>query len=66
MGSSTDSRDREIRCLNCFSRFSPEPGANRAVCPSCRIEWRISWLRPETPKIRGPVWEHYPNPEEPE
>jgi AcrR family transcriptional regulator len=50
-------RDRELRCLNCFTRFVPEPGADRALCPQCRIEWRLSWLTPEAPKIRGPVWE---------
>ncbi len=50
-------REKEIRCLNCFSRFTPQEGAERAFCPGCEMEWRISWLNSETPKIRGPVWE---------
>jgi hypothetical protein len=52
-----------VRCLNCFERFRPEKKAERATCPSCGIEWRISYPYPTTPKIRGPVWEHYPTPE---
>lgn len=50
-------RDGEVRCLSCFARFWPEPGAERASCPSCGLEWRISWPYPKTAKIRGPVWE---------
>ena len=56
--------ERSIRCLNCFARFIPVPGADQAICPNCRITWRISWLRPKAPKIRGPVWDQYPNPKE--
>lgn len=51
------SREHELRCLNCFTRFVPEQGADRAFCPQCRVEWRLSWLHPEAPKIRGPVWQ---------
>ena len=53
-------RDGEIRCLTCFTRFRPIAGVERAKCPGCGIEWRISWPYPKTAKIRGPVWETYP------
>ncbi|RKY89207.1 hypothetical protein DRQ09_01750 [candidate division KSB1 bacterium] len=51
------SREGEVRCLNCFSRFRPAPGVERAFCPECKMEWRISWASKKTAKIRGPVWE---------
>jgi len=51
------SRDGEVRCLYCFSRFRPLPRAEKSVCPKCSSEWRISWVSPKTAKIRGPVWE---------
>lgn len=57
---SSKSRDGEVRCLNCLSRFRPGARADRAVCPSCEVEWRISWPYSRTAKIRGPVWEKYP------
>ncbi|MHC4931030.1 MAG: hypothetical protein ACYTGV_02420 [Planctomycetota bacterium] len=53
-------REGEVRCLNCFGRFRPPSRAERARCPTCGIEWRISYPYPNTPKIRGPVWESYP------
>ena len=46
-----------FRCLNCFSRVSPPPGAKTYKCPHCGFEWRIYWLDPNFPRIRGPVWE---------
>ena len=55
------SRDGEVRCLNCFERFRPAARAERAECPKCKIEWRISWVNPRFAKIRGPVWSTYPN-----
>lgn len=48
----------EVRCLNCFSRFRPPPGAERASCPSCGWEWYISWAG-KLAKIRKPVWESW-------
>ena len=53
-------RDGEVRCLTCFERFRPAEGAERAKCPKCGIEWRISWPYPKTARVRGPVWENYP------
>lgn len=53
-------RDGEVRCLCCLGRFWPDNGAERATCPECGIEYRISWPFPGTAKIRGPVWEKYP------
>jgi rRNA maturation endonuclease Nob1 len=53
-------RDGEVRCQACFERFRPSPiGTERAQCPRCGIEWRISWPYPRTAKIRGPVWEKF-------
>ncbi|MHC4134082.1 MAG: hypothetical protein ACYTDU_21490 [Planctomycetota bacterium] len=63
MKASPKSREGQVRCLNCFERFRPAKKAERATCPSCGIEWRISYPYPTTPKIRGPVWDHYPTPE---
>jgi DNA-directed RNA polymerase subunit RPC12/RpoP len=60
MKASAKSREGEVRCLNCFTRFRPPSKSERAACPSCGIEWRISYPFPSTPKIRGPVWDKYP------
>lgn len=46
-----------FRCLNCFTRISPPKGVTTYKCPSCGFEWRVSWPRPNLPRIRGPVWE---------
>lgn len=54
----------QVRCLNCLSRFRPLRNKNQAVCESCGLEWRISWVNPDFPKIRGPVWASYPNMDE--
>jgi hypothetical protein len=48
----------EVRCVACFERFWPEPGAERATCPACGREWYISW-RGKLAKIRKPVWESW-------
>lgn len=49
----------QVRCHNpsCTSRITPEPGANSTKCSICGSEWRIFWIRPGFPRIRGPVWE---------
>ena len=46
-----------FRCLNCFERISPPKEATTYECPHCSFEWRISWPNPDTPRIRGPVWD---------
>ncbi|MBU1181870.1 MAG: hypothetical protein KKE00_13255 [Proteobacteria bacterium] len=54
------SRGGEVRCLACFMRFWPRKGTERAKCPGCGVEWKISWSYPRTAKIRGSGWETYP------
>lgn len=46
-----------FRCLNCFERISPPPGAKTYKCPHCSFEWRVFWVSADVPRIRGPVWE---------
>ncbi len=46
-----------IRCLNCYVRVSPPGGSETFVCGNCGYAWRLSWLEPDLPRIRGPVWE---------
>jgi len=58
-------RDGEIRCLGCFTRFRPKRGTDKAACPNCGMQWRISWPYPKTARLQGPVWEAYPKPGEP-
>ena len=46
----------QVRCMNCMARLEPPAGSKQYKCPKCSFEWRISWLGPEFPRIRGPVW----------
>ncbi len=46
-----------FRCLNCFERITAPSGATQVKCPKCAYEWRISWINPTFPRIRGPVWD---------
>jgi DNA-directed RNA polymerase subunit RPC12/RpoP len=46
-----------FRCLQCFERISPPPDAKTYKCPHCGFEWRVFWISPEIPRIRGPVWD---------
>jgi rRNA maturation endonuclease Nob1 len=48
----------EVRCNNCFARFRPPLGAEKASCPECGWEWYISWSG-KLAKIRKPVWESW-------
>ena len=50
---------KKIRCHNptCLERLEPEPGAEHIKCPVCGMEFRLFWVRPDLPRIRGPVWE---------
>lgn len=49
----------KFRCHNpsCMGRITVEPGAKRCKCPECGLEFRVSWIRPDFPRIRGPVWD---------
>ena len=49
----------KFRCHNpsCMGRLQPEPGQDRVKCPECQMEFRVHWIRPDFPRIRGPVWE---------
>jgi hypothetical protein len=48
----------QVRCQNCFERFRPAPGVDKATCPHCNWEWYISWAG-KLAKIRKPVWESW-------
>jgi len=49
----------KFRCHNptCMGRLQPEPGAKHVKCPVCKLEFRVAWIRPDFPRIRGPVWD---------
>jgi len=47
----------KFRCHNCMTRIAPPAGAKQIKCETCGFEWRISWLGPNFPRIRGPVWD---------
>ena len=32
-------------------------GEKRVKCPECSMEFRVHWINPQLPRIRGPVWE---------
>jgi hypothetical protein len=42
---------------SCTSRITPAPGQTKAKCPKCGSEWRIFWIKPGFPRVKGPVWE---------
>ena len=49
----------KVRCHNpsCMGRLQPAPGDKTAKCPTCGMEFRLAWVRPDFPRIRGPVWD---------
>ena len=49
----------KVRCHNpsCMERIVPEPGDDHAKCATCGMEYRLFWVNPRLPRIRGPVWE---------
>lgn len=49
----------KVRCHNpsCMDRLVPEPGAQQISCPVCGMTYRLFWVTPELPRIRGPVWD---------
>jgi len=40
-----------------MGRLEPKPGDKHVKCPVCTCEFRVAWIRPDFPRIRGPVWE---------
>ena len=49
----------QVRCHNpsCMGRLQPEPGEDHVKCPACGMEFRVAWIKPGFPRIRGPVWD---------
>lgn len=49
----------KFRCHNpsCMGRFQPKQGDKHVKCPECGMEFRVAWIKPDFPRIRGPVWE---------
>ena len=49
----------KFRCLNptCMGRLQPEAGQKTIKCPECGMAFRVNWLKPDFPRIRGPVWD---------
>lgn len=49
----------KFRCHNpsCMGRLVPTAGAHQVKCPVCGLEFRVAWIRPDFPRIRGPVWD---------
>lgn len=49
----------KVRCHNpsCMGRLTPEPGSKQISCPTCGMTYRLFWVTPELPRIRGPVWD---------
>ena len=48
----------KVRCHNpsCMGRLQPVAGQKQIKCPSCNMEFRVAWVKPDFPRIRGPVW----------
>jgi hypothetical protein len=40
-----------------MGRLQPEAGGKQVKCPICGMEFRVYWIRPDFPRIRGPVWD---------
>lgn len=49
----------KVRCHNpsCMGRLEPAPNASQVSCPTCGMAYRLFWVRPDLPRIRGPVWD---------
>ena len=49
----------KFRCHNptCMERIQPEKGKKTAKCATCGMEYRVHWVNPNLPRIRGPVWD---------
>jgi predicted RNA-binding Zn-ribbon protein involved in translation (DUF1610 family) len=42
---------------SCMERIQPGKGDKTAKCPTCGMEYRVHWVNPTLPRIRGPVWD---------
>ncbi len=49
----------KVRCHNpsCMERLVPAPGDEHVKCATCGMEYRLFWVNPNLPRIRGPVWD---------
>ena len=49
----------KFRCHNpsCMGRLTPQPGQDKVECPECGMQYRVAWIRPDFPRVRGPVWD---------
>jgi hypothetical protein len=49
----------KFRCHNpsCMGRLQPQAGDTQVKCPDCGMEFRVAWIKPDFPRIRGPVWD---------
>ena len=49
----------KFRCHNpsCMGRLQPGAGEAKVECPECGMQFRVAWIRPDFPRIRGPVWD---------
>ena len=54
--------ERSVRCSSCLQRITIAVKATEATCPYCDMRYRISWVTPDQPRIRGPVWAAIPPP----
>lgn len=43
----------EVRCFVCLKRMELAPEQKTVECPHCGQAWRITWVTPTMPKIRG-------------
>lgn len=54
--------ERSTRCSNCQERISIPLKATEVTCPFCDMPYRISWITPDQPRIRGAIWSKLPGP----
>jgi len=49
----------KFRCHNpsCMGRLEPAAGEKHVKCGVCGMEFRVHWIKPDFPRIRGPVWD---------
>ncbi len=49
----------KFRCHNPsgMGRLQAGRGDKHVKCPECEMEFRVAWIRPDFPRIRGPVWD---------